>query len=46
MLTYPNVNGNLMIGFGDTEVGMMVVFYFENWPGCTVEKRMIRRKIK
>jgi hypothetical protein len=30
MLTYPNVNGNPLIGFGDIAVGMMVVFYFEN----------------
>jgi hypothetical protein len=35
-----------MIRFGDTAAGMMVVFYFENWPACAVEKRMIRRKIK
>jgi hypothetical protein len=46
MLTYPNVNGNPMIEFGDTAVGMMVIFFFEYWPGCTEEKRMIRRKIK
>jgi hypothetical protein len=46
MLTYPNVNGNPVIGFGDTAVGMMVVSYFENWPACAVERRMIRRKIK